>query len=210
LCTKKAIMEDVAEAGCRDVRYLRFAFKPRVHFCELPRTADEQKRFVADVAFVGEGDADRLPYFLTLSKSLPGVNLALYGGLWNRHPATRRYFRGSVRGRDFRMALGGAKIAVNLIRRENRDDHVMRTFEGPACGAFMFSERTNEHLELFKEGSEAAYFASAEELADKARYYLAHDTERERIRAAGHAKIMASGHTYKNRLIEILRAALPN
>jgi hypothetical protein len=210
LCTKRAIMDDVARAGCRDVRYLRFGFKPRVHFCEIPQTADELKRFAADIAFVGEGDADRLPYFLTLAKELPDVNLALYGGLWNRHPATRRYFRGNVRGRDFRMALGGAKIAVNLIRRENRDDHVMRTFEGPACGAFMLNERTDEHLKLFEEGSEAAYFGSAEELVDKARYYLAHDNERERIRAAGYARVMASGHAYKNRLIDILNAALPN
>jgi spore maturation protein CgeB len=107
------------------------------------------------------------------------------------------------------MALGGAKIGVNLIRRETRDDHVMRTFEGPACGAFMLNERTDEHLELFEEGTEATYFASPEELVDKVRYYLAHDSERERIRAAGHAKIVASSHTYKNRLIEILQAALP-
>jgi spore maturation protein CgeB len=205
-CTKKAIMNDVARAGCRDVHYVRFGYKPSIHFVEPPATADERKRFAADVAFVGEGDGDRLRFFNMLTKAMPDLNLALYGGLWNLRPGMRRYSRGTVRGREFRMALGGTKIAINLVRVQNRDDHVMRTFEGPACGAFMLNERTEEHLELFEEDREAAYFGSAEELVDKVRYYLRHDRERERIRTAGHMKTITAGYTYRHRLIEILNA----
>src|SRR5271170_5874994 len=128
-CTKRAIMEDVSRAGCNRVRYVRFGYKPSVHFPDPPRTAQESRSFGADVALVGEGDADRLPFFTSMVKAMPSLNLALYGGLWNLRSGTRRYSRGGVRGREFRMALGGAKIAVNLVRRENRDDHVMRTFE---------------------------------------------------------------------------------
>jgi hypothetical protein len=206
--TKRAIKEDLARAGARDVRYVRFGYKPSVHYPEPPRTASECQRFDADVAFVGEGDADRLPFFEALIEAIPDLKLALYGGLWNQDRRLRRYFRGSVRGRDYRMALGGAKIVVNLVRRENRDDHVMRTFEAPACGAFVLHERTESHLEIFDEGREAAFFDSGEELVDKVRYYLGHDHEREQIRQAGHVRTVTEGHSYSHRLQEIIHTAL--
>lgn len=206
--TKRAIMSDVRRAGGRDVRYLRFGFKSSVHFFEPPAIAAERQRFGADVAFVGAGDADRVPFFASLIKAIPGLNLALYGGLWNRHGLLRRYFRGSVRGREFRMAFAGAKIAVNLVRRDNRDDHVMRTFEAPACGAFVIHERTDSHLDIFKEGREAAFFESTDELIDKIRYYLAHESERERIRHAGRTRTLSAGHSYHHRLQDIFNMGL--
>ncbi|MGH7931561.1 MAG: CgeB family protein [Candidatus Binataceae bacterium] len=208
-CTKMATMDDVVMAGCSNVQYLRFGFQPSVHFVDPSATAEEQKRFAADVAFVGEGDADRVPFFRALMKAIPSLNLALYGGLWELCPALRRFHRGTVRGRDFRLALGGAKIAVNLVRVQNRDDHVMRSFEGPACGAFMLNERTEEHLALFAEGREAAYFESPEELAEKVRYYLNNDSERERIRKAGHTRTITGSHTYRDRLMQILQMVEP-
>ena len=206
--TKRAIKADLVGAGARDVRYFRFGYKPTVHYPEPPATASERERFDAEVAFVGEGDADRRPFFEALIEAIPHLRLALYGGLWNQDRRLRKYFRGSVRGRDYRMALGGARIVVNLVRRENRDDHVMRTFEAPACGAFVLHERTESHLEIFEEGREAAFFDSREELVDKVRYYLAHDRERERIRQAGHIRTVTEGHSYGHRLQEIIHTAL--
>lgn len=208
-CTKRATMDDVARAGCRNVQYIRFGYHPSVHFAEAPATAEERNRFAADVAFVGEGDGDRLPFFKTLMKAIPDLNLALYGGLWDLSPTLRRYHRGTVRGRDFRLALGSAKIAVNLVRVQNRDDHVMRSFEGPACGAFMLNERTEEHLALFAEGREAAYFESPEELVEKTRYYLNNDAEREQIRKAGWKRTTTGGNTYCDRLMQILLTVQP-
>jgi spore maturation protein CgeB len=208
-CTKRAMMDDVARAGCRNVQYVRFGYHPSVHFAEAPATAEERNRFAADVAFVGEGDGDRRPFFRTLMKAIPDLNLALYGGLWDLNPTLRRYHRGTVRGRDFRLALGGAKIAVNLVRAQNRDDHVMRSFEGPACGAFMLNERTEEHLALLAEDREAAYFESPEELVEKTRYYLSNYTEREQIRIAGCEKTTIGGHTYRDRLMQILLTVQP-
>jgi spore maturation protein CgeB len=206
--TKRAVVPDLKRAGVHDVRYVRFGYKSSVHFSDPPVVQSEWKRFGADVAFAGEADADRLPFFRSLIGAIPNLNLALYGGLWNRDRQLGRYFRGPVRGRDFRMALGGAKIVVNLVRRENRDDHVMRTFEGPACGAFMLHERTESHLEVFREGKEAAFFESSDELIDKVRYYLSHEHERERIRQSGHARTLNGGNSYRDRLEEILQAAL--
>jgi spore maturation protein CgeB len=206
-CTKKGVMEDVKEAGCKKVIYIRFAYQPAGHFPEKPKTSEEKARFGSDVAFVGGCDGDRVPFFETLIRAVPSVRLNLYGGYWNRHRLLRRYHRGCAFGREYRLTLGGTKIAVNLVRRSNRDDHVMRTFEIPACGAFMLAERTDAHMELFEEDREAAFFGSAEELAEKVKYYLAHEAARQRIAEAGYRRVTSDGNRYSDRLLEILRAA---
>jgi spore maturation protein CgeB len=207
VCTKRAIMDDVRRAGCANVAYVRFGYKPQVHFLEAPASDDESRRFQSDVTFIGGGDDDRAPYFERLVRAIPELRLHLHGGYWNRYPKLRRYWRGNATGRDFRLAVSGAKISVNLLRRANRDDHVMRTFEIPACGGFMLTERSATHGELFSEDNEAAFFSSPDELAAKVRIYLGRDEDRARIAAAGHRKITHGRNTYGDRLAEIIQAA---
>jgi spore maturation protein CgeB len=177
-----------------------------VHFPETPATPDEARRFASDVVLVGGADRDRIADLEPLL-GLPDVSLALYGGYWNRHPRFRPYARGFVAGRSYRLALSGARIGLCVVRRANRDQHSMRSFEIPACGTFMLAERTEEHLAVFRENEEAAFFSSRDELLDKVRYYLAHDDERRRIARAGYVKVTAGGHTYRDRLREIVHAA---
>src|SRR5258707_9632278 len=196
VCTKKEIMSDVKRAGCANVAYVRFGYKPQVHFPEVPATEEERERFACDVMFVGGCDAHRIAYFEALIRAMPDVKLRLYGSYWERARALRPYAHGSAVARDYRLAVGGAKIAVNLVRRANRDDHVMRTFEIPACGGFMLTERSSAHEELFDEDHEAAFFGSPDELVAKVRNYLPRDADRAGIAAAGHRKINQGRHTY--------------
>jgi hypothetical protein len=208
VCTKRAIMEDVRRAGCREVTYVPFAYEPALHFPEAPARTEEAERFRSDVVFIGGADQDRVPYFEALLDGVPGLRLHLYGGYWKRYPRLRHCHRGLALGRDYRLALACTKIAPCLVRRSNRDGHVMRSFEVPACGAFMLAERTGEHLELFEEGTEAAYFGSPEELVEKTRCYLARDTERAAMAAAALGKVRSRDDTYKHRLETILEAAV--
>jgi len=198
-------MPDVRRAGGRGVVFIRFGYKPAVHFPEQPRNDDEAQRFHSDVVFVGNPDPTRVPHLEAVSR-LPGVSLALFGNTWSRYGSLSRYARGPAVGRAYRLALGGARIALCIVRHANRDQHVMRTFEIPACGAFMLAERTEEHLELFADEREAAYFGSTEELADKVRFYLAHDELRRRIAQEGYTRVTTGRHTYRDRLAEIVNA----
>ena len=207
VCTKKEILNDVRQAGCANVAYLRFGYKPEVHFPEAPATDEERERFACDVMFVGGCDAHRAAYFEALIRAMPDVKLHLYGQYWERARALRAYARGFAVAREYRLAVGGTKIAVNLVRRANRDDHVMRTFEIPACGGFMLTERSATHEELFDEDREAAFFGSPDEFVDKVRTYLPRDNDRSRIAAAGHRKITQGRHTYADRLAEIIELA---
>jgi glycosyltransferase involved in cell wall biosynthesis len=207
VCTKRAIMDDVRAAGCRRVAFVPFGYEPSLHFPDDFSSREEFDRFTCDVVFVGGGDRDRYPYFEALVGGIPHLRLNLYGGYWDRNPTLRRYARGLALGRDYRLALRGAKIAPCLVRRANRDGHVMRSFELPACGAFMLAQRTVEHQEFFREGEEVAYFSSPAELVEKVRYYLKHDDERQRMAEAAHHRVTTANHTYANRLEQILELA---
>jgi spore maturation protein CgeB len=207
VCTKQEIMNDVRRAGCANVVYVRFGYKPEVHFPEAPATADERRRFGCDVMFVGGCDPHRIAYFDALIRAIHGIKLHLYGMYWERVRTLRPYARGFAVGREYRLAVSGANIAVNLVRRANRDDHVMRTFEIPACGGFLLTERSATHEELFSEDNEAAFFSRPDELAAKVRIYLGRDDDRVRIASAGHRKIIEGRHSYGDRLTEIIAAA---
>ena len=81
--------------------------------------------------------------------------------------------------------------------------------EIPAGGGFMLAERTDEHLRLFEEGREAAYFSSHNELVDKIRYYLANESERARIARAGYERCIRDGYSFDNRIREIVERLFP-
>jgi spore maturation protein CgeB len=206
--TKRAIIPDLIAHGARRTAYIRFGYKDGFHFPERPANEEERVRFDCDVAFIGGADSDRVPYFEELVRTMPRVRLNLYGAYWHRYRSLRRFARGEVVGRDYRLAIGGAKVVVNLVRRSNRDDHVMRTFEIPACGGFMLAERTATHLELFAEGRDAAFFSTPAEMAGQVAHYLSHPEERLQITDAGRDSVSSGTHSYRDRLFEILDAAL--
>ena len=75
--------------------------------------------------------------------------------------------------------------------------------EVPACGQFLLAERNEEHLQLFREGIEAEFYETREELVKKIDYYLSHDPERETIAAAGRQRCLA-GYSNQDRLKDML------
>jgi spore maturation protein CgeB len=74
----------------------------------------------------------------------------------------------------------------------------LREFEGPMSGAFYLTGWLDEMALHYEVGREIVCYRSAAELVDLARHYLTHDTERERIRRAGHERAMRD-HTWHRR-----------
>ena len=103
------------------------------------------------------------------------------------------------------QVFGASRINLAFLRKANRDQHTTRTFEIPACGGFELSERTDEVLSFFEEGKEIECFDSVEELKDKAAYYLEHETQRQRIAAAGLARVQRSPYSYTDHIQTILK-----
>jgi spore maturation protein CgeB len=74
----------------------------------------------------------------------------------------------------------------------------LREFEGPMSGAFYLTGWMEEMALHYEVGKEIVCYRSPEELKDLARWYLAHEDERERIGRAGHARALRD-HTWHRR-----------
>lgn len=199
---RRANMESLSKHGCRVVSYLPFAYAPDVHFRGTDNFAGPHDH-TSDVIFAGGADRDRVPVMTALIGA--GFRVALYGGYWDRYKTTRDFHYGQVGAERLREVFRESKISLCLVRRANRDGHVMRSFEIPAMGGCMLTEDTEEHREMFgAEGETVLYFNSILEMLDKARWLLDHDKERARLAAAAHGRIINGRNTYQDRLEAIL------
>jgi glycosyltransferase involved in cell wall biosynthesis len=94
-----------------------------------------------------------------------------------------------------------SKIVFNIAMT---DDINMRNFEAMATGSFLLTNWIPTIEELFEDGKHLVLYRSLDEMVDKAKYYLAHDEERERIAQAGYEEVMKN-HTIQNRVDRILK-----
>jgi spore maturation protein CgeB len=199
--TRRANLDDFRRCGVRTVHYLPFAYDPQVH---RPWPEDAPAGAPSDLLFVGGCDVDRLPLIAALIDA--GLNLALFGGYWNRHLKTRKYWRGFADQRTIRSASAAARICLCLVRRANRDGTVMRSFEAAAIGGCILAEDTADHREFFgPENLAARYFETIPELVHQAKILLA-DTEARRLLSHRLRERMATRNdTYVDRLATMLQ-----
>ncbi len=80
----------------------------------------------------------------------------------------------------------------------------LRDFEAPMSGAFHFVEYQDELNEFYDIGREIVCYSSREDLLDKVRFYLAHETEAENIRRAGHTRAQRD-HTWARRFEQLFQ-----
>ncbi|MFN6182410.1 MAG: glycosyltransferase [Dolichospermum sp.] len=199
---RSANIQDLLNAGCPRVEYLPFGYDDELFYPEDPSNINLDAT-VPDVVFAGGADRDRVPYMSALIKS--GINLALYGSYWEKYPETKAHTQGQADVPTLRLAIGGAKISLCLVRRANRDGNCMRTFEVPAIGSCMLTEDTPEHREIFgQEGEAVIYFNTISEMLEKTHWLLNHDQERQRLAQNAHLLITQGHHTYQDRLKTML------
>ena len=118
----------------------------------------------------------------------------------------QRRFRSMFVGRAYFEEMARVYSAARLVfNRSLKNDVNMRVFEAVACGSLLLTNELadNGQAELFRDGVHLATYRDADELLDKAAYYLKHEALRERIAAAGRAEAMAR-HTYRHRMQTVL------
>jgi spore maturation protein CgeB len=206
LVYRPANLADYRGAGGRNVFLLPPYFVPAIHR-PIPLPVEDQRKYGCDIAFVGHYETDcRVEMMRALSQS--GLRIRVYGNGWSReivrtidHNLSEPY---PVFGIDYAKALCGAKVCLSFLSRLNQDVYTRRTFEIPACGRLMLSERTPELKEIFAEDLEAVYFSSIDELVSKARRYVEDDAGREAIARAGLKRCWNDEHDVVSRMRQVV------
>lgn len=202
LTTRRANMMDFRRIGCGDVQYLPFGYDDQL-FGWSGRAVQGGGH---DVLFVGGADEERVSFVSEFMSY--GLPVTLVGDYWKATRRTRRFALGHKTPEEVRTLTAKAKVNLCLVRRANRDGHVMRSFEIAALGGCMLAEDTTEHREIFgPDGEAVVYFRTAREAAEQARSLLADPIERARLSATARVRISCGEHTYRDRLVSILKAA---
>lgn len=97
-----------------------------------------------------------------------------------------------------------SRINLNMTIRPIQTGLSLRVFDILGCGGFLLTNYQQELSDLYEIGKDVEVFTSKEELADKAAYYLTHDTERQKIARSGYEKTRAL-HTYETRIGQMIR-----
>ncbi len=191
--------------GARKIVMTEFGYDPSLHR-PIQLTEDESSKFQTDVVFIGHWEPNTEQIISILRKA--GVAARVFGPGWHRaRSLSDRAQIQPVYGVDYVKALAAANICLGVLSKWNNNRYSnSRTFEIPAVGGFLLTERTDEHLRYFAEGKEAEFYASAEELVEKTRYYLAHAEQRRAIARAGHHRCTTSGYSHRDRMKSLMAA----
>lgn len=193
-------------AGAKKVIYLPYSYDPHIHY-PAALSAEERENYKGDIAFVGAMRKKRIYELEYLYKE--GLELRIWGTGWHKlpkHLAIEKACEGRpVYAEEMSKAFQASTIVLGFLNEENRDRHTARTFEVPACRGFFLAERTEEHQEFFREGIEADYFSSIEEMKEKCRFYIQHKDLAKQIAERGYKRVLALQATYKDRAAVLLK-----
>ncbi len=199
--TKSYELKAYEQLGARHVVLINQQYDPDI-FYPMNVPAEERERLRSDVCFVGHGEdhyADCIEAAANVTREIK------IWGAWQptveSRPALRSFWRGrGIYNREYAAALCSTKVALGLLSKWVAEQTTTRSFEIPACGTLMLAERTEEHTALFREGVEADFFGTKEELQDKLRFYLKDDAARAKIAQAGRERCVRDGHDTLTRM----------
>ena len=205
-------VEELKAKGVENVFHFNNAFSTHAHH-PVEVTKEERLEYGCEVAFVGTYEQQRVDHIRYLADN--GISVKVWG--WSRsanetnmeHPKIIMMNK-HVYDDEYCKVVCSSLINLCFLRKVNRDTQTTRTFEIPAIGGFMLAERTEDHLRLFEEGKEAAFFSSKEELLKKVQYYLEHDEERKFVAANGLKRSLNSNYSYQDQLKFIITTSIGN
>jgi spore maturation protein CgeB len=195
-------IEDFRRSGVRKLSFLPFGYDPDTH---RPWSGQEDRcQKKTDIVFVGGCDEDRIPFIEALIDA--GISVSLFGRYWADYRKTRPYSRNVGTQENIRAATASAAMSLCLVRRANRDGHVMRSFEAAYIGGCILAEDTQDHREIFGEDESAArYFRSPSELVKTALDLLPNVSTRTSMANALKERMAGRSDAYADRLREIIR-----
>ena len=212
---KEPLLEQLrAEGACG--RYLPLAALPSFH---RPMTLEpaEQRRYGADLSFLGAGYPNRRVAF----RQLTGFDFKIWGSDWEGESLLAHHLQAGgarIEPEEAVKIFNATRVNLNLHSSVHVDTLIgngdfvnPRTFELAACGAFQLVDQRSLMPELFAE-DELALFTSMDQLREAIAHYLAHPAERVCIAEKGRSRVLAE-HTYQHRmrsLLAMIRAERPD
>ena len=148
-----------------------------------------------DISFVGQNHGNRAELISQIIDA--GFNVQVFGRGWS--PNSQR-----VSIEEMVKIFNRSKINLNFSNASVGSSTQVkgRTFEIMGTRSFQLCGNADGIDEYYVDGDEIVIFFSAEDLIEKAKYYLEHGDERERIATNGYLRTLRE-HTWRHRIDEM-------
>src|SRR5690606_8820615 len=101
-----------------------------------------------------------------------------------------------IYGPDYAKTLSTYQFSWGALSKWIPELHTTRTFEIPACGTALITERNSETSSFFTE-KEAIFYNTPEEMITKIKYYQNNPEKLELLIDKGRARVIKDGRDYK-------------
>lgn len=189
-CYQLRNVEEFVKDGIDPMKifWLPPAFEPN---CYRPGTFDFEKgQWIDaevmkkyDISFVGHiNNQKRMEALDKLFKNIPN------------------FFYGTKIFEKCAMIYNQSKVVFNI---SHLDDANMRLAESMGTGSFLLTENIPSIHDLYEDGVHLVTYNNMDDAIEKAKYYIEHDEEREKIAKAGY-ELALSRDTYAHRVNQVL------
>lgn len=153
------------------------------------------------VVFIGLAEKSRFEVIQHVIDNHINVKLVGYG--WKdfvRKNQNNKYldFKGSaVFGEEYSKLISSSKFGLGLLSKNFPELHTTRTFEIPACGTALITEKNEETSLLFNE-DEVVFYNSLNDLVLKIKAGFSDDIKLKNITEKGTKRVLNSGYDYES------------
>lgn len=194
------------KAGASYVEHCPPTYDPQRHYISGSRP--NASGYLADTAFIGHWEDDWRVKCLDALK-YNGYSVILKGGMWDA--AIRGREIGSLApilpafGAEYNYIYSNVVAGLCFFSKINNDSWTERALEIIAVGGVLVCERTDEAQSYFKDREEAYFFSNIDELIDIVKELKSDPENREKVRAAGYARLLKCANTINDRALQVYK-----
>jgi spore maturation protein CgeB len=163
------------------------------------------------VVFIGLAEPHRFEVAEALLTS--GIVLYLVGKKWDsfverhKHFDNLKFLGDAIYDEAYSKLISSSKFALGLLSKNFPELHTTRTFEIPACGTALLTEK-NIELDSFYSSDEVVFYKDNNDLIDRIKFYISHPSELKTLTDNGRNKVSTNGYDYESILKSLLETIL--
>jgi spore maturation protein CgeB len=199
--TTKSFETEIYRAkGVKNCYYLTQGFDKTIHF---PRVEFETKKY--DICFIGHREKNREELIQLLLDN--DIEVVLAGIKWENFVKKNKqkklkYFGNHVSGHDYARLISDSKLGLGLLSKWIPEKHTTRTFEIPACGTCLVTEK-NDEIDSFFSDIECIKFINHKDCVQKINSILKQLDLLKAITNLGFERVVQDRRDYESQIFDL-------
>mgnify|MGYP001201882926 CR=1 FL=1 len=178
----------------------RFSYLPFGYDSLIKKKKNKNNKKKFDLSFIGTADRERY----NIIKQLSGFKIILAGNGWHKYDLSNNItLKDIITPDNFSKLYKKSNFSLNILRKQNKKSHNMKTFEIPANDGVMITYKNIEQNNFFPENKASIMYRDINDLKSKIDYFSRNLKKVNKIRE--NSKIIFKNHSYLERTKYLLK-----